>query len=306
MGVRSASSGSGRGMAADELIETALGVLAERLQLHIVDGPTTHVAIAVTGLDDADVRQAIGVYLVGVIAGGVGEDARLSQELLARTPESWLEVKDHVLRLISTTNTFTTKAGTTFRDTTRNPWIAEVLAHAILVLRTRRECTCIEGEIRALKQPHPDPKRQGLDIVAIYEADGVTPVLAVGEAKASRAYGPQRVNDTVTFFADIDDGRRGVELRQVVHGLKNSVPEGLRDKLADGFWRDSCCYVPIVVHSEPAIGAVDHEGLGGLRPGVRFRRLIAPELDDFYGFFDDVADSARAMLDQMLAEAGDV
>jgi hypothetical protein len=225
---------------------------------------------------------------------------------LARTPESWIEIRDHVLRLIGATNTFTTDAEETFRDTTRNPWIAEVLVHAILVLRGRRDCVCIEGEIRALKQPHPDPKRQGLDIVAIYEDEGVTPVMTLGEAKASRAYGPQRVNDTASFLADIDAGKRGVEIRQVVHGLKNSLPEELRDKLADGFWRDSCCYVPFVVHSAPAIKAVDHQGLGGLRPEARLRRLIAPELVDFYGFFDDIADSARAILNEMLTKDRDV
>jgi hypothetical protein len=293
-------------MGAIELIEAALGVLAEGVELHVVDGPTTHVAIAVTGLDEPEVRRAIGVYFVGVIAGGVGEDARLSEELLARTPESWIEVRDHVLRLIGATNTFTTDAEENFRDTTRNPWMAEILAHAILVLSARRDCTCIVGEIRALKQPHPDSKRQGLDIVAIYEDEGVTPVLAVGEAKASRAYGPQRVTDTAAFFAEIDAGKRGVEIRQVVHGLKNALSEELRDKLADGFWRDSCCYVPFVVHSEPAIEAVDHQGLGLLRPEPRLRRLIAPELADFYEFFNDVADSARATLNEMLAEGGDV
>jgi hypothetical protein len=293
-------------MAALELIEEALGTLEQGLTLQIVDGPSTHVAIAVTGLDDPEVRRAIGVYFVGVIAGAVGQDAVLSQELLARTPESWIEVSDHLLGLIGDTNTFTTDDERRFRDTTRNPWIVEILAHAILVLRNRRACVCIEGEIAALKQPHPDPKRQGLDMIAIYDAGDLTPVLLVGEAKASAGYGPDRLNDSASFFAEVDAGARGVEIRQEVHGLKHALPAELRARLADGFWRDSSCYVPFVVHSDPVIEPADHEKLGRLRPGVQLRRLIAPQLDQFHDFFNDVADSARATLEQMLQDSPDV
>jgi hypothetical protein len=281
-----------------DVIGDALDDLEAQVTLQVVDGPTTHTAIIADGLNSPHVPVALGRYLVGVVAGAVNEDARLSQELLAREPDSIAEVRRHVLRLIGQDNAFSTIALRRFRDLTRNPWIAEILAHALLVIRERRATPCLEGDVRALKQPHADPRRQGLDLIAIYD-DAGAPGLAVGEAKASRRYGVARLREAAAFFESIDAGDRGVEIRAEVHALKHVLPVELRAHVADGFWRDRCCYLPLVAHCDPINESDDNEGFGRLRPPVNARRLVALRITDFYAFFDAVADSARESLEDV-------
>jgi hypothetical protein len=234
-----------------------------------------------------------------VVAGAVDDDAQLSEELLAATPESAEEVRAQVLRLVGDTNEFEDDAEVRFRDQVRNPWIAEVLAHALLVLRRRDVTACLRGAIVALKQPHPDPRRQGLDLVAIYEYEGL-PWAAIGEAKASRRYGSARLNEAAAFFADIDHGLRGVELRGEFHALKHVLNSGLRASIGDGFWRGRCCYLPIIVFCDAIDECSDHTALATLRPDVSERRLIAVCLPNFHVFFDQIADEIRGALQDLL------
>jgi hypothetical protein len=286
-----------------ELVGDALNALAERLSLRVVDGPTTYIALVADELENASVPDALGAYLVGVVAGAVNEDARLSVELLARTPDSVAEVRAHVLARIGEDNTFDSDARRLFRDTTRNPWIAEMVAHALLVLRRRAVTPCLEGNVEALKQPHADPRRQGLDLVAIYSDSERQAGLALGEAKASRGHGPARLNEAARFFSDIDQGQRGVEIRQEVSALKHVLTDELRATLADGFWRDRCCYLPLIVHCDPAIDEVaDHVLLALLKPPMESRRLFSFRLASFHEFFDRTADGARAALDELGAD----
>jgi hypothetical protein len=208
-------------------------------------------------------------------------------------------VRNTVLALIGPDNNFPDEAARQFRDRVRNPWIAEVVAHALLVLRRRRDTACLDGATAALKQPHPDPRRQGLDLIGIYDADG-EPAAAIGEAKASRRFGKQRLSEAVRFFADIDSGKRGVEIRAELGALKHVLPEALREGVADGYWRERRCYLPVIVFSDSIDEAEDHTGLGQLAPPAENRRLIALRLDHFHGFFNEVADEIRIALDEVL------
>jgi hypothetical protein len=226
--------------------------LDEHLELTALDGPTTHVALAALQIEQPAVPAALGRYLVGVVAGAVDADATLSEELLVDDPDEQAEVRNYVLRMIGGTNVFATDAARHFRDHVRNPWIAEVVAHALIVLRRRRETLCLLGDVHALKLPHVDPRRQGLDLIAIFEDGGGSPALAIGEAKASRDNGAARLNEAVALFQAIDSGARSVEIRQEVHALKHLLPESLRSQVAEAMWRDSCCYLPVVIHSATA------------------------------------------------------
>src|SRR5687767_8341198 len=104
-----------------EIMEESLAALDERLALRIVEGPTTHIAIVDDDLGHGDVPDALGRYLVGVVAGAVDIDAELSEELLASTPDSAAEVREHIHQLIGDNNTFVTDQEKNFRDTVRNP-----------------------------------------------------------------------------------------------------------------------------------------------------------------------------------------
>ncbi len=281
------------------VLDAALAELDAHLDLAVVDGPATHVALVALDVDDDAVPLALGRYLVGVVAGAVDIDARLSVELLAQTPDEQAEVRAHVLRLIGENNEWETDEARHFRDRVRNPWIAEVLAHVFLMLRRRRETLCLLGEVHALKLPHLDPRRQGLDLIGIYEEDG-DPALAVGEAKASRDNGPALLNDAAAFFDEIDKGKRGVEIRQEVHALKHVLPDGIRRKIGDSLWRERCCYLPVIVHLNGIDPASDHVRLGGLVPAPPGKRLLAIRIADFHGFFDDVANAARDSFAELL------
>lgn len=284
-----------------EILEVALDDLDAHLELTELAGPTTHVALAALKVEDDSVPRALGRYLVGVVAGAVDNDAKLSEELLATAPDEQSEVRDHVLRMIGPDNVFDTDALRHFRDHARNPWIAEIIAHALLVLRRRRDTLCLLGDIYALKLPHLDPRRQGLDLIAIFE-EGGAPALAIGEAKASRANGAALLNDAVEFFGAVDAGKRGVEIRQEVHALKHVLPEELRAQIADSVWRDRRCYLPVIVHATAINPELDHAGLNGLQPVRASKRLLALRIEAFYDFFDAVADAARDSFAELLPD----
>lgn len=287
--------------APQEVLEEALSRLDEHLLLTEVEGPSTHIAIHASDLENPAVPQALGRYFVGLVSGIVDEDASLTEELLAVEPDSVAEVRSQISRLVGPDNDFPTKARRRFRDRVRNPYIAEVIAHALVLLRKRRETACLVGPPAALKNPHADPRRQGLDLIGIYVDNGL-PAAAIGEAKASRRYGGRRLKEAAAFFADIDAGKRGVELRSELGALKHVLNDDLRAGIADGFWRNNCCYLPVVVFTDPIRETDDHPDLGDLKPDQHSVRLIALKLEEFHAFFNDVADQIRLATDELLPD----
>lgn len=284
-----------------DVVGKAVEDLAVHLVLRKVDGPSTHVAIVAEGLEDSEVPRALGRYLVGVVAGAVEDDATLSEQLLAVAPDSRVEVRNVVMKLVRNNNDFGTSAKIRFRDRVRNPWIAEGIGHALLLVRQRQITVCLDGDVCALKQPHFDPRRQGLDLIAIYDADGF-PAVAIGEAKASANHGAARLREASVFFREIDAGRRGPEIRSEIRALKHVLPNDLLVGIVDGFWRERCCYLPLIVHSANIDEASDHSGLAGLKPPPVSRKLLALKLNAFHPFFDDVANAVRAALDEIVPD----
>lgn len=284
-----------------DVLEEALSRLDEHLHLIEVEGPSTHIAIHPSDLENPGVPQALGCYFVGLVAGIVDEDASLTEELLAVEPDSVAEVRAQISRLIGPNNDFPSDARKRFRDRVRNPYIAEVIAHALVLLRKRRETACLVGPPAALKNPHADPRRQGLDLIGIYVDDGL-PAAAIGEAKASRGYGKRRLKEAAAFFSDIDAGKRGVELRSELGALKHVLNADLRAGIADGFWRNNCCYLPVIVFTDPIGETADNADLGGLDPGQRSVRLVALRLEHFHSFFNEVANQIRLATEELLPD----
>lgn len=284
-----------------EIIEDALDELDEHLHLSEVPGPTTHVVVRAKDLENPAVPAALGRYFVGVVAGIVDEDASLTEELLATEPESVAEVRFQIEKMIGLNNSFADKPARHFRDRVRNPYIAEIISHALVLLRKRRDTACLLGPPAALKNPHADPRRQGLDLIGIFD-DGGLPAAAIGETKASRKYGDRRLKEAAKFFSDIDAGKRGVELRSELGTLKHVLDVGLRRGLSDGFWRNNCCYLPIIVFSTSINETTDNSDLGDLKPDQTSVRLIALQLRSFHAFFNEVADQIRAAVDELLPD----
>lgn len=275
------------------LVDDALELIARSVTLKVLSGASTHTAIVAEGLDQPDVAAAFGRYLVGAIAGIVGEDARLSAIMLEQGVDAQIETRDAVVRLIGEQNSFATPGEITFRDTRRNAWIAEGVAHALLVVRARVDTDFLVGPVHALKAQHDVPSQQGLDLVAVY-TDNAEVVVAIGESKASRLDGGGQLTEAAGMFKKIDQGIYGVELRTVLSSLRNVLSDDLAVQVTGGIWRSRRCYLPVIVHETPFAPTAARPTFGVLEPPVERRRLLALRLVDFHAFFDLVADAMRA------------
>jgi hypothetical protein len=173
------------------------------------------------------------------------------------------------------------------------------VVHALLVVRARTETCCLEGPVRALTPPHELPTQQGFDAVAIY-ADGVLPVVAIGESKASRDGGRTQLGEAAKIFAQVDDGGYGPHLRSALLSLRRVLPPELKSQVSDALWREHRCYLPVILHEAPFDPVANRKALGRLVPPVERRRLLALQLKDFHGFFDAIADAMRAAVPEVV------
>ena len=204
-----------------------------------------------------------------------------------------------ITRLIGDTNVFDTDEDKHFRDTRRNAWIAEGVAHALMVVRARADTAFFVGPVQAIKAQHSIPSQQGLDSVAIYTEDSLA-VVAIGESKASRNDGSGQLTEAARMFQEIDEGKYGVELRAEVSSLRDVLSDDLAAQVYGGLWRKSRCYVPVIVHERPFEPIAKRTTLGSLEPPIERRRLIALQLTNFHTFFDSVANAMRTALPEVM------
>lgn len=275
-----------------DIIDGALGDLADLVRLCEVVGPTSHTAVVAEGLDDPRTSAALGRYLLGVLAGAVQLDAQLSAKYMLSGVDGHAEIVAATRRVIGKTNVFRTDAEKGFRDRTRNAWIGEGLAHALLVVRNRAETACLAGRVAAISKPHVIPSETGIDAVAIYDVDD-EPFLAIGESKATEAYAINELRKAAAFFAKVDRREYNQHLRSALIALDPVLPAHLAPKVSDAIWNDAACYLPIIVHGQEFDHLKDREWLGSLRPPSDRRRLLVLRIDAFHAFFDKVADTMR-------------
>lgn len=282
-----------------DLLEDALQVLGELVRWEEVDGPTSHTAVVASGLDEARVRTAFGRYLVGVIGGAVQHDAQLSAALLPAGDVGHDDVRASVEAAVGPNNEFHAQAEMYFRDRVRNAWIGEGIAHALLLVRSRVDSAVVAGRVRAISKPHALPSMPGLDAVAVYDVDG-EPFVAIGESKATRQRGLDELRNAAGMFAKIDKSTYGAELRSELGTLRQVLSEDLKQKVTDALWRESACYLPVIVHGDPFEHLRDREWLASLSPPADRRRVLLIALADFHDFFNAVADAMRAAVDEVV------
>lgn len=282
-----------------EILDDALTVLGEEVVLAESEGPSSHTAIVVTGLDAASVTTAFGRYLVGVIAGAVQNDARLSAALLPAGQAGRDDVQKAVVNAVGSTNRFVTQDEIRFRDRIRNAWIAEGVAHALLLVRSRVETRCVAGQVQAISKPHDIPSVPGLDAVAVYVVDDDL-FVAIGESKATKTYALNELRNAAGMFAKIDGSEHGPELRSELGTLRQVLAPELKDKVTDALWREAACYLPVIVHGDPFDYLSDRDWLASLRPPADRRRLLVIALPDFHGVFDAIADAMRVAVDEVV------
>lgn len=282
-----------------DLLEAALTVLGDVVQLEEVAGPSSHTSIVVTGLDDPRVSAAIGRYLVGVIGGAVQHDALLSAALLPAGHIGRDDVRAAVESAVGATNAFPTAADIQFRDRVRNAWIGEGIAHALLVVRSRVETCCLVGPVRAISTLHDLPSIPGLDAVAVYDVDG-DPFVAMSESKATKEHGLNELRKAADKFAKIDKAEYGAALRAELGTLRLVLPAALKFKVTDALWREAACYLPVIVHGDAFDHLTDRPWMESLGPPADRRRVLVIPLPQFLGFFDEVSDAMRSSVDEVI------
>ncbi len=150
-----------------ELLDGALDNLAGALSFQEDTSPTSHTLVLVAGFETPEVSEALARYAVGVLAGWVQHDATIAEHFVLQGVDGQEELRRLVSR-VADPGDRTGDGLDLWRQTWRDPWIAEVLVHALLVITRTHPTSIVAGRVYAILAPHPVPKRHGLDALAIY------------------------------------------------------------------------------------------------------------------------------------------
>ncbi|MGO8905641.1 MAG: hypothetical protein ACLQMH_08470 [Solirubrobacteraceae bacterium] len=282
-----------------ELIEDSLAEIAARVTLAEETSPASHTVVVASGLDDPEVAAALARYAVAFLAGWVQRDASIGARMGVQGVENREEIRRVVERIVQCPAGLDAEQQTNWRRTWRNGWIAEVVTHALFVIRRSTASPFLDGDVLALLRPHAVPKRQGLDSVAIYDDDSVA-VLAVGETKASCERGSEELTHACDMFDQVDAGSFGPELRDAIDLLADVLPAHLLDQVSDSLWRDQRCYLPAILHETPFDASSPRARLARLQPPAERKRVLVLRLQAFDAFFDAVAAAMPETIDELV------
>jgi hypothetical protein len=282
-----------------DLLSDALDELGTAVAFSPGIATSSHTVVTVTGLEAPAVPVALGRYLIGALAGAVGLDARLSEQLLARGVNRQEELRRSVAALIGDNNVFPTDEDRQFRDTRRNAWIGEGVGHALLTLSAAKETPCLDGQVCALTAVHPTTTRQGLDSVSAYVQAGALGI-AIGESKSTCSYASENLGHAVGLFLQIEQGEYQQDLRRELSAFRHVLPPELASQLRDSLWTDNASYLPMIVHQDPYDFMNHRPNLAKLAQPLTRRRVIVMRLAEFHAFFDAVADAMRAAVPEVV------
>ncbi|GAA3952182.1 hypothetical protein [Actinoplanes auranticolor] len=282
-----------------DLLTASLDEIERCVVFHPGTVASSHTVVLVSGLDGVQVPAALGRYLVGNLAGAVGQDAQLSEFLLARGVDRREEVRRTVTELIGTDNIFATSARQQFRDTRRNAWIGEGVGHALLMLSARRETSCVDGRMCTLSEMHQTVTRQGLDSVGTYVQNEVLGV-SIGESKSTASNAADNLGEALKLFVEVEEGIHGPDLRARLSTFRPLLEPHLKEQVKDSLWTENASYLPIVVYRDDYDFTTNRPKFQRMRTPRERRRVIVVQLSNFHAFFDTVADSMRAAVDEVI------
>jgi hypothetical protein len=284
-----------------EPIRTALESIAQQVDIHPSGNPQSHLALRVRGLETQELVEALGIYLVGCLAGAVKVDATLAGRFLGAGFDVERDLRRRVRQRIGADNDWSTAARRDWRDRRRNPWIAEGIAHALLMVAGSAATSCVDGTIRALKPLHPQVTQQGLDLIGVYAGDDEAFWLAVGECKASKNRGSRELTNATGFYEKLESGARDSELVADLLVLEAALPDRALDEIGETLWDGRRTYLPLVAYENGFNAGSERPGLARLAAPREQRRVLLVQLSNFYAFFDDVASAARASVGALIS-----
>lgn len=282
-----------------QLIHESLAVIAARISFTEGNSPDSHTVIVADGLDRDEVASALARYAVAFLAGWVQRNATIGNRIGVVGVEHRDEIQLLVDRVTVPPGGLSEEELLNWRRTWRNAWIAEVLTHALLLIRRDHPSVSLVGDVAALLRPHPLPKRQGLDSLAIYEEDGAA-VVAIGETKASGDRGSEVLTEACDLFDDVDKALYGPDLRDAIDLLADALPAQLANTVSNDLWRDARCYLPTIVHQAPFDCTSNRPRLRRLQPAKERKRVLLLRTSEFDGLFDEVASRMQSAIDELI------
>jgi len=282
-----------------ELIEEALEAIQVCVECKEQPSPDSHTIVKVSGFDEPGLPRSLARYAVGFLAGWVELDATIA----ARLAMQGVEKRPELLRLVE--KVATPPAGVTdeqleiWRQTWRNAWLAEILTHALFVIHRSLTSAFLAGAVLALHRPHPQPKRQGLDTIAIYGEEEVA-VMMIGETKATADNPSGELTNACDMFDSVEIGEHGPDIRDAIDILGRILPEDMQSQVVEALWRENRCYLPVVFHQTEFDASARRERLAKLPPVAARKRVVLCRLGDFEEFFEQVAAAMPPVVDELL------
>ncbi|MCK4658182.1 MAG: hypothetical protein KAV82_01550 [Phycisphaerae bacterium] len=220
-----------------EDVSTALHILANGLAAKTSECET-HTVLEVTGFHHKETLLATAVYLVGAIAQCIQADLEIRKALFDETTLRRDVIRD-VQSVIGGES-----VDDDFRKKTRDPWFLEGMSHLVIHLARTDLSLHPVGTVLVKTQLKYDVNDHGLDLIAIYDSDGLG--ITAGEAKAYLDDPTQAIIDASTRLREIDDALRDTELRAAVTQLRSSLSHSQQARLGHAFWRSERSYYPFV------------------------------------------------------------
>lgn len=276
----------------------AVSALAEQVVFDEDTTPASHVSLVATGLESEESIQYLAYYLVANVATLIELDTKICQEFgEIDDPDERKGIQQEVLELIGHNNDWRTPGSIVFRDTKRNAWIAEGIAHSMLLVRAFQENSLLPGNVIALSQLHTIPSEPGQDAVGIYLLNE-DPIVVIGESKASCNRGSQELTGAIRHYQKIDAGNYGSALRGYLAALKPSIDPIYGAKISRSLWKEKRTYAPFIVHETPFNLNNDRPAMRKLLVPKESRRLVAIRIQEFHEYFDAIADAMRLIVSE--------
>lgn len=270
-------------------IQTAIRTITDGVTVTRDPRPSHHASV-VSGLEDAPVIEALGIYLAGCVGTAIRVDLEIALDLLGNQPNEVAQLRRSVESIIGADN----NVNENFKETRRDPWITEGIAHLCAMLSRDHVNLGPPGRIEAVTLVHPDVTEHGLDQLAIFHEAPVLGV-SIGEAKASDQDIGGNLTEAAVKFREVEIGIHDPDIRTTINYLRGSLPQALQSLITQTFWSDRRTFQAYAAY--PVNDGFDHRrarpALGALNGAPDTVNVVCLALDDYSQFFDDVADAIR-------------
>lgn len=271
-------------------MKDAIKHLAQVLTCEVVEAPT-HFTLIINGWNvDSLTKKFIAKYLVGLRSCAI--DAALN--IRAQIEDAEYDR----LELIKNVDAIIGRRGVLLSDDKkqdeRNPWIAEGMWHLCMVLSADRPEIHPFGSIVALDYAHVATKDHGLDVVAIYEREGLFG-LSLVESKAYKSDPNKAINNAVDFFRAVDRDEHALRIRQSVQVMRMAIPAEKQELISKSFWKRTRSYIPNPHYDSQYLinWSIRRPSFSTLVPGKPNILVMPHVINNFDAFFDEVSNEMR-------------